>query len=89
MPQLLSDLQLQETTATDGFFNELEVDVMNAVVAGGSGYYELKREKGEGIFLSATLVTQAPEDAIPSVDPADRLSFSGETYDYLYVNFRV
>ena len=89
MAQDLSTLNLQEMTAVNGFFNELETDVMNSVVASGSGFYKLTREKNYGKFLLAELVTEAPDDAVLSTDPVDRLHHSDDNYDYLFVKFVV
>lgn len=87
MPIVLADANLPQTT-TDGFFNDLEDHVRDAILAGGSGHYKLAREKNDGNFTSATLVTEA-NDAAALEASGDRFAEVGETEDYLYVNFLV
>ena len=88
MAQDLSSLELQEMN-TVNFFNEHEQSVHDAVHASGTGFYKLTREKNFGPFIGAELVTEAPDSAVPTTDPRDRLLYSDESYDYLFVKFVV
>lgn len=85
----LTLLELAEVTATDGFFNDVEGDVVNAIVTGGSGIYKLTQDKGGGNFVAAELATTAADTAVVSNDRVFEEGDSESAHDYLYVKFKV
>ena len=81
-----SDLYaFDEVTATDGFFNESEVDVMNSIVSGGSGVYKLTLTNDQ--FTSAEKVEEVAEPDATLED--GRITIVTETEKFLYVKFAV
>jgi hypothetical protein len=89
MPTLVADANLPMST-TEGFFNELEEEILAAIIAGGTAYYKLTREKGGGNFIAVEAVTEIPDEAVLG-ETGDRFELFGEVYehDYLFVHFSV
>ena len=87
MPTLVADANLP-AMGTEGFFNELETDVVATITAGGTGCYKLTQEAGRGLFTAAELVTEIPDDAV-LVEAGDRYELVGEDQVLLFVHFSV
>ena len=83
----VDDLLFDDNTATDGFFNENEVEVMNSIVAGGTGVYKLTMVQSQ--FISAEKVEEIAEEI--AVIENGRIAVQGETDGdcTLYVKFVV
>jgi hypothetical protein len=90
MPTLVADANLPMST-TEGFFNELEGEILAAIIAGGTAYYKLTQEKGGGNFIAVEAVTEIPDEAVLHEEYRDRFELFGEEYehDYLFVHFSV
>ena len=88
----LTLLDLIEVTATDGFFNDVEGDVVNVILAGGSGIYKLTQDKGGGSggnFVAAEPATTAADTAAVSTDRVFEEGNAESAHNYLYVKFTV
>ena len=83
----VNDLVFDENTATDGFFNDNEVDIMNSVVSGGTGVYKLTMI--QSLFVSAQKVEEVTEEGVTIEN--GRITILGETDGdcTLYVKFVV
>jgi len=83
----VDDFLFDDITATDGFFNENEVDIMNSVVNGGTGVYKLTMV--QSLFVSAEKVEEIAEENVEIEN--GRITILGETDGdcTLYVKFVV
>lgn len=83
----VNDLIFDENTATDGFFNENEVDVMNSIVNSGTGVYKLTMVQSQ--FTNAQKVEEVTEEGATIEN--GRITILGETDGdcTLYVKFVV
>jgi len=81
----VNDFEFDAVTATDGFFNEAEVDVMNSIVTEGSGVYKLTLVNDQ--FTVAVKVEEITEPDATLVD--GRILIETETEKFLYVKFSV
>ena len=81
----VNDYAFDEVTATDGFFNENEIDVMNIIVTEGSGVYKLTMTNDQ--FTSAEKVEEVTEPDATLED--GRITIVTETEKFLYVKFAV
>lgn len=83
----VNDLVFDENTATDGFFNENEGDVMNSIVNGGTGVYKLTMVQNQ--FTNAQKVEEVTEEGVTIEN--GRITILGETDGdcTLYVKFVV
>ena len=81
----VNELGFDENTATDGFFNENEVDVMNSIVNGGTGVYKLTMVQSQ--FTNAEKVEEVAEEGATIEN--GRITILGETDGdcTLYVKF--
>lgn len=83
----INDFLFDDNTATDGFFNENEVDTMNSIVAGGTGVYKLTMIQSQ--FISAEKVEEVTEEGATIEN--GRITISGENDGdcTMYVKFMV
>jgi hypothetical protein len=86
MPTLVADANLP-TVGTEGFFNELEGDILATITAGGTGHYKLTQEKS-GLFTAVAAVTEIPDEAVLN-ESGDRFELVGEEQDFLFLHFSV
>ena len=87
MPTLVSDANLP-TVGTEGFFNELEGNILATITSGGAGHYKLTQERGGGNFISVEAVTEIPDEAVLN-EAGDRFELVGEEHDFLFLHFSV
>jgi hypothetical protein len=86
MSILVADANLP-TVGTEGFFNELEGNILATITSGGTGHYKLTQDSN-GVFVSAEAITEIPDEAVLN-EIADRYEILGETQNLIYIHFSV